>query len=549
LIANSIRNDASSITGGAANAAGSDNAAITVASGSASLTNAGLVYSPATGLQVQTGADAAFFNLASGTLQGLDYAASGNISLDNLGLVAGRLDVQTYVAQAGSVSRAYIDAATPMLASGTAYWNVAGTATLTAGANIDVVLAPDFRDTIRADGSTPDYLLLRAVNLVADPATLQLSSGPLVSVEFLGGLPAGELGIRIDVLDCLEANLTPNGQAACLAADAGGGFVFDYNGDPDGWAPAVSGMTRGAARAATGQLASAIRQRLGGGGMSSGDEPGAGYMLWLDARGMSASQDARNGIAGYEADGTLATIGIDAGPGEDLRAGLAVTAAGSEASEAGGAGDAESEATMLSLYGQWLSPAGDFELVLGAGDWNTVASRVAGSERINADYDSAQLGAGLWWSKPLGQRWQVVPQLAATYRQLDIDAHTEVGDGTPTSQALTIARQVYEEAEVGAGIRLARAFETGHGATISPGVELLQWHELVNEQTQLAAGFVAGSPLFPAQGMAPAEDRTAVAVSLEYLAGNGLRVELRAESDFADGYEGQALAGKLEYRF
>ncbi|MFZ5698693.1 MAG: autotransporter domain-containing protein [Pseudomonadota bacterium] len=584
--------------------------AAVLAFGNTTLSNAGLVNSRGNAIEALGNV---FVNVINtGTIAGDDHAAFGsNIAIDNSGLISGRLDIASLNSHAGSELRALLDTTSPLLSAGDAYWKVSGAATLEDGTTIRVGVSPTLGAAIQANATGYDYLMLRAGTLTANTEAINLVVGPLLSAVFTPGLPTGEIGVSFQQVACADAGLTANGQSACEAAVADdpvepgvsedpaaepvavedpvaepvavedpvvepvvavdpvadsaaepvavvdqndyAGNHIDLNGDPDTWGPIVSDMMREAPRLAATMVASSVRRRLLAtfDGENSGDPMGMGsHTLWIDARATESEQDAAAGVAGFDAEGSTVTIGADGAFTDDLRLGLAVSMARASADETGTGNTVERDATIYSLYGKWESGALGVEAVLSLGTWNNDQLRFADTEQITAGYDSQQQGMNVLLRRKVAMPgWELQPQVAASYLRLAIDGYREQGDGTPFSSALAVGAQAYEEGEVGVGVQFNKEHAMASGNILKPSLDLMLWHDLIQDQTQVQSYFLTGSPVFVSQGSAAAENRLLTTLAVEYQGQSGLKVKLGGEITAKDGYIGKAVSLRVEYNY
>ncbi len=580
------------------------NAAI-FAFGNTTISNAGLVNSRGNAIEAIGNAFVDVVN--TGTIVGDDHAAFGNIAINNSGLITGRLDIASLTTHVGSELRALLDTASPLLSVGDAYWKVSGAAMIEDGTIIRVRVSPTLGAAIQADATGYEYLMLKAGTLTANTEAISLAVGPLLSAVFTPGLPVGEIGVTFQQVACADAGLSANGLSACEAAVAGtpvdpvvivepaaepvvnvdpavepvvsadpvvepvastdpgtepvavvdpndySGNHIDLNGNPDTWGPIVSDMMREAPRMAANMVASSVRRRLLAtfDGENSGDPMDTGSQtLWVDARATQSSQDAAAGVAGFDADGSTATIGADGTFADGLRLGLAVSMARASADETGTGNTVERDATIYSLYGKWESGALGAEAVLSMGTWNNDQLRFAGTEQITAGYDSQQQGMNVLLRRKVAMTgWELQPQIAASYLRLAIDGYTEQGDGTLFSSALGVGKQAYEEGEAGVGAQINKEYETAGGNILKPSLDLMLWHDFVQDQTQILSYFLTGSPVFVSEGSASSANRVLAMLAVEYQGQSGVKVKLGGDLTVKDGYIGKAVSLRFEYNY
>lgn len=278
-------------------------------------------------------------------------------------------------------------------------------------------------------------------------------------------------------------------------------------------------VSRGVLHAATNSqnlVAGAINQRSSKArdGLSSGGvQPEKG--VWVQALSGNADQDRRHGVDGYDANTQGIAVGADGKLNADTTLGLAYSYLNSNVkSDLGHKTDVDGHA--LTLYGNWThdNVFVDTSLMYG---WNDNESKryIAGT-RAKASYDSEIFGVNALagYTFQLDRQWLLEPQVGARYANVSIESYREKG----SSAALKVGSQRYEIAELGAGARLAAAFDVGVGR-LEPEAKLMAWHDFIGDKTATTSTFLLGGNAFTTNGATPARDSYELGVGANYRVG------------------------------
>lgn len=246
-------------------------------------------------------------------------------------------------------------------------------------------------------------------------------------------------------------------------------------------------------------------------GLSSGDllaETG----VWAQGLTSDATQDARKDVSGYDADSNGIAIGADGKLNADTTLGLAYSYMSTDVNSGGG-NKTEVTGNALTAYGNWTQ--GNW-FVDGSSTygWNDNESKrsIAGTQ-AKADYDSEFLGlnALAGYSYRINQNLIVEPQMGARYTNISIDSYAEKG----SSAALSVGAQRYEMGEVGAGVRLAAAFDLAKGS-LEPQAKVMAWHDFIGDETSSTSTFVLGGTPFTTTGSGSVRDSYELGLGLDY---------------------------------
>ena len=266
--------------------------------------------------------------------------------------------------------------------------------------------------------------------------------------------------------------------------------------------------------------------------------------LWLKALGSDVTQDARDGIEGYDADLSGLAIGADGKLNDQLTLGLSYSYLNSDITADGG-NQTDIDGHALTFYsgyeqGAWFL---DSSLTLGL-NHNDSKRYIAGTE-AKGDYDSQLLGLDLvgGYGFHLDNGLLLEPRAAARYARVDIDSFREKG----SIAALDVHDQRYEVAELGAGLRVAGNLPLAQGS-LQPQATLMIYHDFAADQINTNASFTFGGSPFLATGASPARTRYEAGLGLDYVMGSttfGVSYDYSGKEDF----HADTLQAKVRYDF
>lgn len=309
-------------------------------------------------------------------------------------------------------------------------------------------------------------------------------------------------------------------------------------------APEISGGATQAAVSGQSLISNVAAGRTGGArGMSSGDafqQTG----VWVQALHSDATQDLRDGVAGYDARTNGIAVGADGKLNDQLTLGLAYSFLNTDV-DADSGNKTKVDGHAFTLYGGFTEGNifVDGSLTYGLND-NEGKRRIAGT-MAKADYDSTLLGVNtvVGYSYNLQGTVVVEPQLTARYSLVDIDSINESG----SSAALNTDSQRYEVGEVGAGVRLAGNLPMGQGS-LSPQIKLMAYHDLIADQAESTSSFVLGGTPFVTTGAKPERNSYEIGLAADYRLGAltlGVGYDYFGKSD----YSSDTFTAKVRYDF
>jgi outer membrane autotransporter protein len=339
--------------------------------------------------------------------------------------------------------------------------------------------------------SKSDAAVIAAVNNAGGSSNAAAAVVPLANT-LLGRLSES------DPLFIAFANAGSDAQLAALAKQ----LTPEVNGGGSQAAKTGLSLVKGA----VGARSSAVRS-----GLSSGDllaETG----VWAQALTSDATQDARKDVSGYDADSNGIAIGADGKLNKATTLGLAYSYIATDVNSGGG-NKTEVTGNALTAYGNWTQ--GNW-FVDGASTygWNgNDAKRSIAGTQAKADYDSEFLGlnALVGYSYRIDKNLIIEPQIGARYTNISIDSYAEKG----SSAALSVGAQRYEIGELGAGVRLAAAFDLGKGS-LEPQAKVMAWHDLIADEVSSTSTFVLGGTPFTTTGSGSVRDSYELGLGLDY---------------------------------
>lgn len=287
----------------------------------------------------------------------------------------------------------------------------------------------------------------------------------------------------------------------------------------------------------TGSRTSSIR------GMSSGDalqETG----VWIQTLYSDATQDLRDGVAGYNAYSRGIAIGADGKLNDQLTLGVAYSFLNTDVNSDNG-NKTEVDGHAFTLYSGYELGRYFVDASLTYGINNNEGNRYVLGEKAKSDYDSSVLGLNVTggYSYSINDSLVLEPRLAARYSRIDIDGYRE----KDATLALAIEDQRYEVIELGAGVRVAAQYPLGRG-TLEPQVKLMAYHDFAADQAASTSTFVLGGTPFVTSGAKPARNSYEAGIGADYRLGHftiGLGYDYVGKSDF----DADTFTAKVRYDF
>jgi outer membrane autotransporter protein len=266
--------------------------------------------------------------------------------------------------------------------------------------------------------------------------------------------------------------------------------------------------------------------------------------VWLQTLSSDADQDARRGVAGYDADSHGIAVGADGQLNADTSIGLAYSYLDTDVkSDLGSKTKVTGHA--LTVYSNWTHDNWFVDASLMYG-WNDNESKryIAGT-RAKGDYDSDVFGVSALAGYTLRLTPGVVlePQVGARYANVGMDSYREKG----SSAALNVGSQRYEVGEMGFGARLAADFALGTGS-LEPEAKVMAWHDVIGDKVATSSSFVLGGDSFTSRGTTPVRDSYELGLGANYRMG-AWSVGGSYNYVTASGFNADGFTAKVRYAF
>jgi len=266
--------------------------------------------------------------------------------------------------------------------------------------------------------------------------------------------------------------------------------------------------------------------------------------VWVQSLYSDATQDLRDGVAGYNAYSRGIAVGADGKLNDQLTLGLAYSFINTDVNGKSG-NKTEVDSHAFTLYGGYElgNYFVDGSLTYGLNDND--GKRQIASTQAKASYDSDLLGLNLVG----GYTWRINPQvlveprLAARYSLVNIDGYREKG----SSAALKVEDQRYEAIELGAGVRVAGSFNLGAG-TLEPQVKLMAYHDFAADQASSTSTFLLGNTPFVTTGAKAVRNSYEAGIGTDYKLG-AITVGVNYDYIGKSGFDADVFSAKVRYDF
>ena len=309
-------------------------------------------------------------------------------------------------------------------------------------------------------------------------------------------------------------------------------------------APEITGGATRAVVSGQSMVSNVAAGRTGGArGLSSGGAF-AQTGVWVQALNSDATQDLRDGVAGYDASTTGIAVGLDGKLNEQLTLGVAYSFLNTDVDAEDG-NKTEVQGHNFTLYGGFVQNGFFVDGGLTYGQNANEGERRIADTLAMGEYDSTLLGVNLTagYTYPLQGTVVVEPQVTARYSNVEIDKIEETG----SSAALNTEKQRYEVGELGAGVHLVGRIDAGNGS-ISPRIKLMAYHDLIADQAQSTSSFVLGGTPFVTSGAKPERNSYEAGLGADYRLGAltlGVSYDYFGKSD----YSSDTFSAKVRYDF
>lgn len=266
--------------------------------------------------------------------------------------------------------------------------------------------------------------------------------------------------------------------------------------------------------------------------------------VWVQTLYSDASQDLRDGVAGYNAYSRGIAVGADGKLNDNLTLGLAYSFINTDVNGKSG-NQTEVDSHAFTLYGGFEQGNYFVDASLTYGFNENDSKRSIASTSAKADYDSDLLGLNLigGYTYQINPQMLVEPRIAARYSLVNIDGYREKG----SSAALKVEDQRYEAIELGAGLRVAGNYPLGAG-TLKPQAKLMAYHDFAADEAKSTSTFLLGNTPFVTSGAKAVRDSYEAGVGADYTLG---AVTLGVNYDYIgkSGFDADVFSAKVRYDF
>lgn len=288
-----------------------------------------------------------------------------------------------------------------------------------------------------------------------------------------------------------------------------------------------------------------------GTGFATGNE-GWRNSVWLRPFTYIADQDARSGIAGYDAKtfGVAAGADVKFGEADNWTAGLALSYANSDIDgEGAGNSDTDINSYQVTVYGDYTTSGWYVEGLVGYA-YNSVDTArqitFGGLTRTaKGDYNADQYMARIGTGRPIkvGSNSFLTPSVGFQYTHVANDSYTETGAGalnlTVNPEDIDIALGI-----VGARYHVNVPTEKG---IVTPEIRGSVSYDFAGDEAQSTSTFTGGGAAFQVAGADVAELGGSIGAGLSYTTSDG-RVTFGADYDAEFKADFLGHAGRIELK-
>lgn len=278
-------------------------------------------------------------------------------------------------------------------------------------------------------------------------------------------------------------------------------------------------------------------------GASSGDalqETGA----WVQTLYSDASQNKRDGVAGFNAYSRGIALGADGKLNDQLTLGLAYSFLHTSVNSKNG-NKTDVDGNALTLYAGFEEGNYFVDSNISYGFNKNKSHRSIANTRAKGTYDSKTLSADVTagYTYNVNSQLALEPRATARYARIDIDSFREKG----SSAALKTKHQRYEVAELGAGARLVGNFPMGNGM-LQPQLTAMAYHDLAADRIKSTSTFVLGNTPFVSQGAKAVRNSYEATVGADYRLG-ALTLGANYSYTGKTSYHSDTVTAKVRYDF
>jgi len=289
-------------------------------------------------------------------------------------------------------------------------------------------------------------------------------------------------------------------------------------------------------------------------GMSAGNAA-SGAQYWGQAFGVTADQDQRDGVDGYDANTYGIAVGMETEAlSDNMAVGVALTYATTDVdSENATTTNTEVDSIQLTVYGDYDLDDRTYisgQLGYSFNDNDTTRHNVGGVSGLTAkgNYDSNQISvrgeAGR--SYAMESNLTLTPSVSLAYMNYDADTYTETGAGTAN---LLVDADSLNTLEVGVGVEAAWNLEQADGSVMKPSVHVGVRHDLIGDEFEANNTFTGGGTAFKTEGFDPAQTTFNGGVGVTYFSTNNWDLTANYDVEYKSDYVSHAGLLKAAYNF
>jgi len=447
------------------------------------------------------------------------------------------------------------------LSNDTVHFQVeASAAPLTVGASVlDNVFAGNAGATI-AGATVTDNSYMYGFALVADTnnvdatVTLENSVNSLstqVTNKNAGNMLMTTLAASTNTqINQIQSNVAAAGTAAAVneVLEAAASAV-------DGGAVVASmGISNQSASIANTRMAALRSGNTVATGMSAGNAA-SGAQYWGQAFGVTADQDDRDGVNGYDANTYGIAVGMETEAlSDNMAVGVALTYASTDVdSENATTTNTEVDSIQLTVYGDYDLDDRTYvsgQLGYSFNDNDTTRHNVGGTTGLTAkgNYDSNQISVRAEGGRSYAMEGNLTltPSVNVAYMHYDADTYTETGAGGAN---LLVDADALNTFEVGVDVEAAWNLEQADGSVMKPAVRLGVRHDLIGDEFEANNTFTGGGTAFKTEGFDPAQTTFNGGVGVTYFSTNNWDLTANYDVEYKSDYVSHAGLLKAAYNF
>lgn len=285
-------------------------------------------------------------------------------------------------------------------------------------------------------------------------------------------------------------------------------------------------------------------------GFASGDGALA-KAVWLKPFGSTMSQDASDGIDGYDADTFGFAGGVDAEVANGTRVGASVSYA-STSVEGDGAGQSETDidSYQVTIYGDYTTASYYVEGMVGyAMNKNDTSRKLTfgGLDRTAvADYDSNQYMVSVGGGMPInvGGSTFVTPTAGLSYTHVTSDSYTETGAGNLN---MTVNPDDVDAIVGRIGARFHTLLEQGEG-TLIPEARLGVSYDFAGDEAAATGTYTGGGAAFATEGAEVEQLGGNIGLGLTFDSGMW-SVGANYDAEVKSGFVGHSASLEARFKF